>query len=199
MQANFVRGRGDMMGVSGALNDRRVITNPVDEFAPNDFGLYNMAGNVNEWVMDVYRETTYQETSEYNSYRGNIYSRPVLDENGKFEMDSVGCIKITWGKEDDKRDVLDGDFASLIETDYPLDTVGVANLTEVKNDPTDILAPRVTKKSRVYKGGSWADRIYWLNPSTRRYMDQDKSSSKIGFRCAMSTLGDQIPGTPVQR
>ena len=198
MQANFVRGRGDMMGVSGALNDRRVITNPVDEFAPNDFGLYNMAGNVNEWVMDVYRETTFQETSEYNSYRGNIYSHPVLDDNGKFEMDSTGCIKISWGKEDDKRDVMDGDFASLFETDYPLDTVGIANLSEVKQDPTDILAPRITKKSRVYKGGSWADRVYWLNPSTRRYLDQDKASSKIGFRCAMSTLGDQIPGTPVK-
>ena len=198
MQANFVRGRGDMMGVSGALNDRRVITNPVDEFAPNDFGLYNMAGNVNEWVMDVYRETTYQETSEYNSYRGNIYSHAVLDDNGKYEIDSVGRVKITWGKEDDKRDVLDGDFASLLETDYPLDTVGIANLEEVKTDPTDILAPRITKKTRVYKGGSWADRIYWLNPSTRRYLDQDKASSKIGFRCAMSTLGDQIPGTPVR-
>ena len=197
MQANFVRGRGDMMGVSGALNDRHVITNPVDAFAPNDFGLYNMAGNVNEWVMDVYRETTFQETSEYNSFRGNIFSRPVLDENGKFQMDSVGCVKITWGREDDKRDVLDGDFASLIDTDYPLDTVGVANLEAIKTDPTDILAPRVTKKSRVYKGGSWADRIYWLNPSNRRYMDQDRASSKIGFRCAMSTLGDQIPSDMV--
>ena len=196
MQANFVRGRGDMMGVSGALNDRHVITNPVDAFYPNDFGLYNMAGNVNEWVMDVYRETTFQDVTEYNSFRGNIFSRPVLDENGKFEMDSVGCIKITWGKEDDKRDVLDGDFASLLETDYPLDTVGVRNLSEVKIDPTDVLAPRVSSKTRVYKGGSWADRIYWLNPSTRRYMDQDKASSKIGFRCAMSTLGDQIPSDP---
>ena len=197
LSANFVRGRGDMMGVSGALNDRRVITNPVDEFAPNDFGLYNMAGNVNEWVMDVYRETTYQEVTEYNSYRGNIYSHPILDENGNFQMDSVGCIKISWGKEDDKRDAMDGDFASLIDTDYPLDTAGIENLEAVKFDPTDVLAPRITKKSRVYKGGSWADRIYWLNPSTRRYLDQDKASSKIGFRCAMSTLGDQIPGTPV--
>ena len=196
MQANFVRGRGDMMGVSGALNDRHVITNPVDAFYPNDFGLYNMAGNVNEWVMDVYRETTFQDVTEYNSFRGNIFSRPVLDENGKFEMDSVGCVKITWGKEDDKRDVLDGDFASLLETDYPLDTVGVQNLSEIKYDPTDVLAPRVSAKTRVYKGGSWADRIYWLNPSTRRYMDQDKASSKIGFRCAMSTLGDQIPSDP---
>ena len=190
MQANFVRGRGDMMGVSGALNDGSVITCPVDEFAPNDFGLYNMSGNVNEWVLDVFRETTFQDATEYNSFRGNIYAKPAKDANGKFELDSVGCIRLTWDPEDDKRDVLDGDFASLIETDYPLDTTGIEN---PKIDPTDVLAPRVTKKSRVYKGGSWADRIYWLNPSTRRYLDQDKSSSKIGFRCAMSTLGDQIP------
>ena len=181
------------MGVSGSLNDRYVITAPVDAFAPNDFGLYNMAGNVNEWVMDVYRETTFQDASEYNSYRGNIFSRPLKDESGNYVLDSLGCISITWGKEDDKRDVLDGDFASLLDTDYPLDTTAVKNLTEIKTDPTDVLAPQVTKKSRVYKGGSWADRIYWLNPSNRRYLDQDKASSKIGFRCAMSTLGDQIP------
>ena len=205
LQANFIRGRGDMMGVSGALNDRYVITNPVDAFEPNDFGLYNMAGNVNEWVLDVYRETTFQEFSEYNSFRGNIFSHEVLDEEGRYEVDSTGCVKITWGKEDDKRDVLDGDFASLIDTDYPLDTAGIANLAatrenfQYKPDPTDVLAPKITKTTRVYKGGSWADRIFWLNPSTRRYLDQDKSSSKIGFRCAMSTLGDQIPGTPVQR
>jgi len=198
MQANYVRGRGDMMGVSGALNDRHVITNPVDEFYPNDFGLYNMAGNVNEWVMDVFRETTYQDANEYNSFRGNIYSRPVKDENGKYVMDSLGCILMTFDKEDDKRDVLDGDFASLIKTDYPLDTTGIEDKSNIKFDPTDILAPRVTKKSRVYKGGSWADRIYWLNPSTRRYLDQDKSSSRIGFRCAMSTLGDQLTGAPVK-
>ena len=192
MHANFVRGRGDMMGVSGALNDGHVITNPVDKYAPNDFGLYNMAGNVNEWVLDVYRETSYQDISEYNAYRGNVYSKPVKGENGKYEIDSVGCIKLSWGKEDDKRDVLDGDLASLFDTDYPLDTTGLENLASVKFDPTDLLAPRVTKKSRVYKGGSWADRIYWLNPSTRRYLDQDKASSKIGFRCAMSSVGDQI-------
>jgi len=192
MMANFVRGRGDMMGVSGALNDGHVITAPVDAFAPNDFGLYNMAGNVNEWVLDVYRETTYQDATEYNTFRGNVYSTPLLDENGKYVLDSVGCIKMTWKDSDDKRDVLDGDFASLIDTDYPLDTTGVAERTgkQPKIDPTDILAPRVSKKSRVYKGGSWADRIYWLNPSNRRYMDQDKASSKVGFRCAMSKLSE---------
>ena len=149
--------------------------------------------------MDVYRETTYQDASEYNSYRGNVYSHVVRGQDGKVQIDSLGRVLISWGKDSDKRDVLDGDFASMIDTDYPLDTVGVRNLTEVKFDPTDILAPRVSKKSRVYKGGSWADRIYWLNPSNRRYMDEDKASATVGFRCAMSTLGDQIPGTPVRR
>lgn len=200
LQANFVRGRGDMMGVSGALNDRYVITGPVDEFMPNDFGLYNMAGNVNEWVMDVYRETSNQETSEYNSFRGNIYTRPkkteIVLEDGTvtegYVIDSLGGVAVEYSGTDDKRDYKDGDFASLINTDYPLDTVAVENLTEVKHDPTDVLAPKITKNTRVYKGGSWRDRVYWLNPSTRRYLDQDKSSSTIGFRCAMSTVGNQI-------
>lgn len=196
LQANFVRGRGDMMGVSGALNDKYVITAPVDAFAPNDFGLYNMAGNVNEWVLDVYRETSNQEVSEYNSFRGNIFTHPKksTDENGAtiFEIDSVGRIALEYSGSDDKRDYKDGDFASLIDTDYPLDTVGIENLSEIKTDPTDILAPKITKNTRVYKGGSWRDRIYWLNPTSRRYLDQDKSSSTIGFRCAMSTVGNQI-------
>jgi len=202
LQANFVRGRGDMMGVSGALNDKYVITAPVDEYAPNDFGLYNMAGNVNEWVMDVYRETSYQETSEYNSFRGNIYTRPkkTLNEEGvmTYVIDSLGRVAVEYAGSDDKRDWKDGDLASLIDTDYPLDTTVYAQLGEeedeivVKYDPTDILAPKITKNTRVYKGGSWRDRVYWLNPSSRRYLDQDKSSSTIGFRCAMSTVGNQV-------
>jgi gliding motility-associated lipoprotein GldJ len=207
LQANFIRGRGDMMGVSGALNDSYVITNPVDAFLPNDFGLYNMAGNVNEWVLDVYRETSYQEVTEYNSFRGEIYVNPKPDENGHYAIDSLGCVQREYTSDlieardgdDDKRNFRDGDAISVIDTDYPLDTAGYANLTSFKEDPTDVLAPKVTKKTRVYKGGSWNDRIYWCNPSSRRFLDQDKCSCTIGFRCAMSTLGDQIPGTPIQR
>jgi formylglycine-generating enzyme required for sulfatase activity len=42
---------------------------------------------------------------------------------------------------------------------------------------------------RVYKGGSWKDRAYWLNPSTRRYLDQESSRDDLGFRCAMIRVG----------
>ena len=55
MNANFARGRGDYMGVAGNINDGAAATAAVYEYVPNDYGLYNMSGNVNEWVMDVYR------------------------------------------------------------------------------------------------------------------------------------------------
>lgn len=239
MKANFVRARGDYMGVSGALNDHYQATAPVDEYLPNEYGLYNMAGNVNEWVMDVYRETSSQEVTEYNAFRGNIYSRPVKNmsepnERNPYEylIDDYGRIAITWDEDlDDKRDAKDGDYASRIDTEYPLflddliskhvvdsinrlallgysrDTIAMlmqfekdkaleayaeANGVEVHVDPTDLLAPIITNTTRVYKGGSWKDRVYWLNPMTRRYMEQDRSSMTIGFRCAMSTVGTQI-------
>jgi formylglycine-generating enzyme required for sulfatase activity len=63
-----------------------------------------------------------------------------------------------------------------------------------ESDQLDILASKVSDYSRVYKGGSWKDRPYWLNPSTRRYLDQGKSASDIGFRCAMTRLGTPLKG-----
>ena len=47
----------------------------------------------------------------------------------------------------------------------------------------------ITDESRVYKGGAWDDRPYWLIPGTRRFMDQNRSTNDIGFRCAMIRVG----------
>ena len=52
MRANFVRGKGDYMGVAGSLNDNADVTAPAKSYWPNDFGLYNCAGNVSEMVAD---------------------------------------------------------------------------------------------------------------------------------------------------
>lgn len=203
MQANFIRGRGDMMGTAGSLNDNATITAPVDSYYPNDFGLYNMAGNVNEWVLDVYRPTSFEDVAEYNSFRGNVYLRPVVAErdelgNPVYALDSLGRIKTEVELDGDMRNVKDGDAASQIQTEYALNNFyeGIENLQQKegqKIDITDVLAPRITEKTRVYKGGSWKDRAFWLNPSTRRYLDQDQSANDIGFRCAMSMIGDDNP------
>lgn len=188
MQANFVRGRGDMMGTSGNLNDRATITAPVNSYYPNDFGLYNMAGNVNEWVLDVYRPTSYEVVAEYNSFRGNVYLTPRAtgkDQFGRnvYQIDSLGRIA---NDSIDFRDFKDGDPQSQIN--FSLANTNL--LARDTMDITDVLRPVISKNTRIYKGGSWKDRVYWLNPSTRRYLDQDKAANDIGFRCAMSMIGN---------
>lgn len=84
MLANFKRGRGDYAGIAGKLNDGAMITDQVFSYPPNDFGLYNMAGNVNEWVLDVYRPLSFQDFEDLNPMRRNEYrdeARPYDPNN----------------------------------------------------------------------------------------------------------------------
>ncbi|GIR50596.1 MAG: hypothetical protein CM15mP59_3380 [Flavobacteriaceae bacterium] len=76
--ANFKQGRGDFSGVAGWSNDDAEITADVRQYPPNDFGLYGMAGNVSEWVADVYRPLTNNEVSDMNYFRGNIFESYIL-------------------------------------------------------------------------------------------------------------------------
>jgi gliding motility-associated lipoprotein GldJ len=206
LMANFVRGRGDYMGVSGSLNDSYPYTSPVKTYLPNDYGLYDMAGNVNEWVLDVYRPLSSVEVDELSPFRGNIFTVQERDPaTGKIaEKDSLGKIprRVMTPEENKKRDnysrsdnrnYRDGDAQSSIgfnatEQDNSKST-GQMYFQGAGPDKTGI-ASNITDKSRVYKGGSWRDRAYWMVPGTRRYMDEDKSTDDIGFRCAMSRLGN---------
>ena len=117
----------------------------------------------------------------------------------------------------DNINYLDGDYASSIYN--PNDNTSITKWTsdyseeeEVEEEATDYLAnpdsvtnmmyrrhsgnrstitSLLNNKVRVVKGGSWNDRIYWMQPGTRRFYDQDRSTSWIGFRCAMDRLGSQ--------
>lgn len=80
--ANFKRGRGDYAGISGKLNDGAMITSYIYEHPPNDFGLYNMSGNVNEWVLDTYRPLSYQDMEDLNPVRRNDF----LDSEGLYNQ-----------------------------------------------------------------------------------------------------------------
>ena len=48
----------------------------------------------------------------------------------------------------------------------------------------------IDDEARVFKGGSWLDRAYYLDPAQRRFLPQKMTNNFIGFRCAMSVLGD---------
>jgi gliding motility-associated lipoprotein GldJ len=61
---------------------------------------------------------------------------------------------------------------------------------KMENNATTLISDQV----RVYKGGSWKDRAYWLDPAQRRFYPQDQATDFIGFRCAMSRIGSKTTG-----
>ena len=364
IRANFVRGRGDYMGVAGRLNDNADVTAPVDAYWPNDYGLYNMAGNVSEWVMDVYRPMSSEDFDEFRPFRGNVFKTKQLNNAGSIdtknaqvmydvhgmkeyvneferirfqrmsaashdpndtvipagimskvksrnpdkrgyapdpiytshknvkdsmELRLLGRINVildsainlknrrddlaaseavqtlimdemfqdefregvngdeyafeiitmlrqgftsfitnTPGKlkyrnvteeenigrlnyrKDDYIDYLDGDIESSIfyaSDDYKnainqaqrdpdlvmyqseYEEYGLDGVQIKPGDRTSWPTTLISDKSRVYKGGSWKDRAYWLAGSNRRFLDEDKSTATIGFRCAMDRVG----------
>jgi hypothetical protein len=332
IQANFMRGRGDYMGVAGKLNDNASVTAPVTAYWPNDYGLYNMAGNVAEWVMDVYRPLSSEDVDDFSPFRGNVFKTKVLNSEGAIdekldeamydvngikeflvdftaerkrrragaitdsldnvlltELDSMVNIangmfndgrkleasryvrdivdeklldisfrvqgipgleefqfeiipKLVDGISDyvvnqpgnlkvravtkeenlDRRnyeqsnyiDYLDGDLESSIYYNNEETIEGVnefeqqtgAARNRTGKNPQNLVyqsttvdkgkpiqpSTLITDKSRVYKGGSWKDRAYWLSPGNRRFYDEFRSTDYIGFRCAMTRVGSPV-------
>lgn len=158
--ANFKRGRGDYAGIAGKLNDGAMTTTYIYDYPPNNFGLYNMAGNVNEWVQDVYRPLSFQEMEDLNPARRDAVNDTEKGYNPRYNFigNEQPYTKEEWEKK-----------------------TGLQKSFDEDNPPM--------KRLRVYKGGSWSDGAYWMSPGTRRYLFEDSTTSTIGFRCAMIRAG----------
>ena len=241
--ANFKFGKGDYGGIAGWSDDGGDITVQVKSYPPNDFGVYDMAGNVAEWVADVYRPIVDDEANDFNYYRGNIYLKNAIGEDGKATIlspDELVYDTLPNGKvmlkrlpgelekvpiddeetflrqnfsESDNRNYRDGDKESTRKYSDPNDaspngrteTAGMydapdhpnvlkdteGKIIERKIDESKGRTSLITDEVRVYKGGSWKDRAYWLDPAQRRYLPQYIATDYIGFRCAMSRLGQK--------
>jgi len=289
IMANFVRGRGDYMGVAGKLNDNADVTAPVYSYWPNDYGLYNMAGNVSEWVMDVYRPLSSEDVNEFRPFRGNVYETKVLNSDGAvedkydlviYDIDGVKVYlekfnKSTQGQlptagvdlmaklvtytdeaielrkqdkiddanqkiqdavdeirdnelsicptllkgisnyvvstpgelrkrgvrpeenidrrnytQSDNIDHLDGDLKSGLFYEDPSYTFSTMYQDELERGQAP--STLIHNRARVFKGGSWRDRAFWMNPGTRRFLDERQATVTLGFRCAMIRVGSPV-------
>ena len=189
MYANYTRGRGDQAGIAGNLNDASLYTCIVKSkgYLPNDFGLYHMSGNVSEWVSDIYRPLSLEDMNDLNPYRGNEYKTQVKDADGYItEKDSLGRIIYRDVTEEENAKRRNYKKANNIgykdELEYP----------DLEQKYEYSITSLIDNAARVYKGGSWHDRAYWLSPGTRRYLDQEQATATIGFRCVMDRVGDQV-------
>ncbi len=242
--ANFKQGKGDYGGIAGWSDDKADITAEVKSFDPNDYGLYDMAGNVAEWVADVYRPIVDDEFNDFNYYRGNVYTKNAIGEDGKVvvvTVDSILYDTLSNGKivainlpgeiqqvpvdeeetylrtnfsTSDNRNYRDGDkrstryFEGFNDEEgeeeegsskmynaprHRVDADTFGNMVR-EYDKSDKRTSLINDEVRVYKGGSWRDREYWLDPAQRRYFPQDMATDYIGFRCAMSRVGSKSQG-----
>ena len=216
--ANFKLGKGDYGGIAGWSETGSGITSAVRSYPPNDFGLYGMAGNVAEWVADVYRPIIDEEANDFNYYRGNVFSQTVIGEDGKMvttdaenanydflpgslveevvKTEDIDRVNYSTG---DNRDYNDGDRGSVRDFTLEGDFARMYNAPSEEGGDIETTT-LIDNEARVYKGGSWLDRAYYLDPGQRRHLPGSMTTNFIGFRCAMSYLGEsRITSKPRRR
>lgn len=144
-------------------DDGFLFTAPVKSYPPNQNKIYDLAGNVSEWVLDS------RENIEV--YTNLMLENPNLAFNFAYNQLKTKFLG------------LDTNYQSGIDqvNEYLSERISYENHLN-NNTP-----------ARVVKGGSWAESPIYLMPGTSSFFLENSSSAKIGFRVAMDRVGSPFP------
>lgn len=98
-------------------------TSLVKSFSPNGLGLYDMAGNAAEWVLDNYIPQSYEDINNFSPFRGNIFSNDSVPN--AFLNDSTGIFAVyrsdlkRLDRNPDNINYLDGDYVPETNPEIP--------------------------------------------------------------------------------
>jgi len=122
-------------------------------------------------------------TAEENINRRNYRVSDNIDY-----LDGDLKSSIHYPGSDQNKLMIDAFNSGQMNEDWAMYQSGRETKLNAAGSPTTL----VSDKSMVYKGASWRDRAYYLNPGTRRFLDRDRATATIGFRCAMDRVGSPV-------
>jgi hypothetical protein len=143
-----------------------------------------------------------QDVEDFNPFRGNVFQVKEKDANSDFiPKDSLGRMQYRNMSDEESKNrhnyrtayninYKDGDMSSSVVDEWLAEAEPNSKKMYKQGDANFVgLSSLITDHSRVYKGGGWRDRSYWLVPGNRRFLEETESSDDIGFRCSMVRLG----------
>lgn len=170
----------DKNGIKVYNNHAYFYTSKVKSFAPNNFKLYDMLGNVSEWVLDsAYVPDSYTGLpKEMQSDTLDYYNR-------------ISEQLTLYSTKSDKLEILTEIMNRKLQDSYKLYYPEQMDLFQKFNMEYEVLSKIRTEiicnnpDSKIVKGGSWEDGAINQQCNTREIIDSWDSKCSIGFRIAM--------------
>jgi len=147
--------------------------NVVREVEKNPDGTYRMVDDSN-----IQYDTLADGRLVYRQLPGQFSRREIADYSDYRDGDFMSSLDAGYGRTAEENE--DYDMYNSPKVRFIVNENGNVILEKDSSERTS----QVSNEVRVVKGGSWLDTAYWLDPGQRRYKNENRAYSWVGFRVA---------------